>query len=166
MSTFGNNNTDRNNHASSILKLLTGSGGKFGPVVLPFIILGLLLNVMFPSLFTLPKSHLSTIFGLILLIAGLIVCLWSQVLILIHVPQRQLITTGPYVLVKHPLYMGASFLVLPALGFILSDWLGLLFGLMLYIATRMYRHDEEKQMKQEFGEAYETYSKGVLLPWL
>ena len=73
---------------------------------------------------------------------------------------------GPYVLVKHPLYTGASFLVLPALGFLLNNWLGLLFGIILYIATRIYRPEEEKRMKKEFGEKYEKYSKGVLLPWL
>jgi len=166
MSTSGNNNTDRKNNASSMLKLLTGSGDNIGPFVLPFIILGFILNFIFPSLFTIPKSHLLTIFGLILLILGLIVCLWSQILIFIHVPKKQLIITGPYVLVKHPLYTGASFLVLPALGFILNNWLGLLFGIILYIATRIYRPEEEKRMKKEFGEKYETYSKGVLLPWL
>jgi protein-S-isoprenylcysteine O-methyltransferase Ste14 len=87
-------------------------------------------------------------------------------LILIKVPKKQLITKGPYVLVKHPLDTGASFLVLPALGFILNNWLGLLFGIILYIATRIYRPEEEKRMKKEFGEKYEKYSKGVLLPWL
>lgn len=149
-----------------MLKLLTGSGDKFGPFVLPFILLGFILNFIFPSLFTLPRSHLLNIFGLILLVLGFIVCLWSQVLILIKVPKKQLITIGPYVLVKHPLYTGASFLVLPALGYILNNWLGLLFGIILYIATRIYRSEEEKRMKKEFGEKYEIYSKGVLLPWL
>lgn len=149
-----------------MLKLLTGSGDKIGPFVLPFLLLGCILNFIFPSLFTLPKYHLFNSFGLILLILGLIVCLWSQILILIKVPKKQLITTGPYVLVKHPLYTGASFLVLPALGLILNNWLGLVFGIILYIATRIYRPEEEKRMKKEFGEKYEKYSKGVLLPWL
>ena len=166
MSTSGNNNTDRKNAAPSMLNLLTGSGGQFGPFVLLFVILGFVLNAIFPTLFALPKSQLLNIVGLILLALGLIVCLWSQILILIKVPKKQLITNGPYILVKHPLYTGASFLVLPALGFILNSWLGLAFGIMLYIATRFFRPAEEKRMKQEFGEAYEKYAKGVLLPWL
>ena len=160
------NNAARKNNASSMLKLLTGSGDKIGPFVLPFIILGFILNFIFPPLFTIPKSQLLHIFGLILLILGLIVCLWSQILILINVPQKQLITKGPYVLAKHPLYTGASFLVLPALGLILNNGLGLLFGIILYIATRRYRPEEEKRMNKEFGEKYATYSKSVLLPWL
>lgn len=166
MSTSGNNNTDRKNTPSSILKLLTGSGGKFGPFVVLFIILGFVLNFIFPSLFALPKSQPLTIFGLILLVLGLVVCLWSQILILIKVPKKQLITKGPYVLVKHPLYTGASFLVLPALGFILNTWLGLAFGIVLYIATRIFRSAEENRMKKVFGQEYDKYSKSVLLPWL
>lgn len=149
-----------------MLKLLTGSGDKIGTFVLPIIILGFILNFSFPSLFTIPKSNVLTIFGLMLLILGIIVCLWSQILILIKVPKIQLITTGPYILVKHPLYTGASFLVLPALGFILNNWLGLIFGITLYIVTRIYRPEEEKRMKKEFGEKYERYSRGVLFPWL
>jgi protein-S-isoprenylcysteine O-methyltransferase Ste14 len=103
---------------------------------------------------------------MILLILGLIVCIWSQILIFIKIPKKQLITTGPYALVKHPLYTGVSLLVLPGLGFLLGNWLGFLFGLILYIATRIYRPDEEKRMKNEFGEKYEKYSKSVLFPRL
>jgi protein-S-isoprenylcysteine O-methyltransferase Ste14 len=149
-----------------MLKLLTGSGDKFGPFVLPFIILGFILYFIFPSLFSIPQSNLLKIFGLLLLISGLIVCIWSQILILIKVPKKQLITKGPYALVKHPLYTGVSLLVLPGLGFLLGNLLGILFGLILYIATRIYRPEEEKRMKKEFGEKYEKYSKSVLFPRL
>ena len=149
-----------------MLKLLTGSGDKIGPFILPFIVLGFILYFIFSSLFSIPQSNLLKIFSLILLILGLIVCIWSQILILIKVPKKQLIAKGPYALVKHPLYTGVSLLVLPGLGFLLDNWLGLLFGLILYIATRIYRPEEEKRMKKDFGEKYEKYSKGVLLPWL
>ena len=162
-----------------MLKLLIGSGDKIGPFFLPFVILGCIVSFLFLSLFTLsfyslfllslftlPKSDPLKIFGLTLLILGLIVCIWSQILILIKVPKIQSITEGPYALVKHPLYTGVSLLVLPGLGFLLCNWLGLVFGLILYIATRMYRPEEEKRMKKEFGENYEKYAKGVLLPWL
>jgi protein-S-isoprenylcysteine O-methyltransferase Ste14 len=144
-----------------MLRLLTGSGNKIGPFVLPFIILGFILYFIFPSFFIIPKSNLLKIFGLILLYLGIIVCLWSQILIFIKVPKKQLITEGPYRLVKHPLYTGASLLVLPGLGFLLNNWLGLIFGLILYIATRIYRPEEEKRMKKEFGGKYEKYTKSI-----
>lgn len=146
-----------------MLKLLTGSGDKIGPFILPFIIIGFILYFIFPSIFIIQKSNFLEIFGLVLLILGLIVCVWSQILIFIKVPKKQLITQGPYALVRHPLYTGVSLLVLPGLGFLLDNWLGLLFGLILYVTTRIYRSEEEKRMKKEFGE---KYSKSVLFPWL
>ena len=147
-----------------MLKLLTGSGDKIGPFILPFIILGFILYFIFPSFFSIPESNLLKIFGLLLLILGLIICIWSQILILIKVPKKQLITYGPYALVKHPLYTGISLLVLSGLGFLLENLLGPIFGLILYITTRIYRPEEEKRMKKEFGEKYEEYSKCVLFP--
>ena len=147
-----------------MLKLLTGSGDKMAPIIWPFAILCFILYFIFPSFFSIPKSNLLNIFGLILLILGLIVCIWSQILIFIKVPKRQLIMKGPYALVKHPLYTGVSLLVLPGLGFLLDIWLVILFGLILYVITRIYRPEEEKRMKKEFGEKYEKYSKSVLFP--
>ncbi len=149
-----------------MLKLLTGSGNKIGPVFLLFVIFGFILYFIFPSLLSIPKSNLLHFFGLLLLILGLIVCLWSQILILIKVPKKQLITKGPYALMKHPLYTGVSLLVLPGLGLLLGNLLGPIFGLILYIATRIYRPEEEKRMRKEFGEKYEKYAKSVLFPKL
>jgi protein-S-isoprenylcysteine O-methyltransferase Ste14 len=56
--------------------------------------------------------------------------------------------------------------VLPGLGFLFNNWLALLFGFMLYIATRIYRPEEEKRMKIEFGEKYKKYTMSVLFPRL
>lgn len=62
---------------------------------------------------------------------------WLVVLILSRVPRGQLITTGPFTLVKHPLYTGVALLVLPWAGFLLDTWLGAALGSILYVATRM-----------------------------
>jgi protein-S-isoprenylcysteine O-methyltransferase Ste14 len=148
------------------LKLLTGSGNKFGLIIWPLAILGFILYFIFPSFFSIPQSNLLIIFGLIFLYSGIIVCIWSQILIFIKVPKKQLITKGPYALVQCPLYTGVSLLVLPGLGFLLDNWLLILFGFILYIVTRMYKPEEEKRMKKEFGKKYEKYLKSVLFPWL
>jgi protein-S-isoprenylcysteine O-methyltransferase Ste14 len=44
------------------------------------------------------------------------------------VPRRELITNGPYAIVKHPLYTGVALLVLPWIGFISNTWLGAVIG--------------------------------------
>ncbi len=84
----------------------------------------------------------------------------------VKVPRHELITTGPYALVLHPLYAGVALMVLPWLGFLLNTWLGLLTGLVLYTGSRIYAPEEEKILARIFGEKWDSYRKKVLLPWL
>ncbi len=149
------------------LKELVGSGDKIGLLVLPFLVVGLVLNIMFPSLFSVggPSTALKVI-SIILLIPGVIIWIWSVVLILTKASQKKLITNGPYSFVKHPLYTGVSLLVFPWLGFLLNTWLGLLIGIVLYLGSRMYAPEEEKTLSKAFGATWDEYSRQVKIPWL
>lgn len=149
------------------LKVLVGSGDKIGLLVLPFLLIGLVLNIMFPSFFSVggPSIVLFVISGIIL-IPGVAIWIWSVILILAQVPRNELITNGPYSLVKHPLYTGVAFLVLPWIGFLLDTWLGLLIGAILYIGSRKYSPAEEEMLSKTFGAAWDEYCKKVKLPWL
>ena len=69
--------------------------------------------------------------------------IWSVVLILTRVPRGELITSGPYALVKHPLYTAVAVLVLPWIGFLFNTWLGALIGVALYIGSRIFAPAEE-----------------------
>jgi protein-S-isoprenylcysteine O-methyltransferase Ste14 len=91
---------------------------------------------------------------------------WSVVLILARVPRGQLITTGPFALVKHPLYTGAALLVLPWAGFLLDTWLGAALGAVMYVATRIYAPAEEAELAREFAGAWQEYARTVRIPWL
>jgi protein-S-isoprenylcysteine O-methyltransferase Ste14 len=101
-----------------------------------------------------------------ILIPGVILWLWSVVLILTKARQGGLITNGPYALVKHPLYTGVASFVLPWLGFLLNTWLGLLIGVVLYVGSRMFSPAEEATLSRTFGPAWEEYNKKVKIPWL
>jgi protein-S-isoprenylcysteine O-methyltransferase Ste14 len=149
------------------LKTLVGSGDKIGLFTLPFLIIGLLLNILFPSSFSVGGPPLVlTVISIIILIPGITVWLWSVVLILRKVPRNELITNGPYSLVKHPLYTGVSLLVLPWIGFLFNSWLGVFMGLILYIGSRMFSPEEEKILAKTFGESWETYCNNVKIPWV
>ncbi len=93
--------------ASVILKQLVGSGDRIGLLVLPILLLGVILNVLFPSLFAVggPPGLLAGI-SVVVLVPGIAVWLWTVVLILKKAPKQELITDGPYSLVKRPLYTG------------------------------------------------------------
>jgi len=149
------------------LKALLGSAVKIAPFVLPFLIVGLILNVLMPSLFSVggPSTLLTTI-SIILLIPGVTIWLWSVVLILTKVPRNELITTGPYSLVKHPIYTAVSLLVLPGIGFLFNSWLGALYGIGQYIVSRKFAPEEEKLLSKTFGSAWDEYCKKVKIPWL
>ena len=149
------------------LKELVGSGERIGLLVLPFLIIGLILNIMFPSLFNVGgPSPVLKVISIILLIPGVTIWIWSVVLILTKIPQKQLITNGPYSLVKHPLYTGVALLVLPWIGFLFNSWLGVVIGIVLYIGSRLFAPEEEKTLAKAFGTTWEEYCRKVKIPWL
>jgi protein-S-isoprenylcysteine O-methyltransferase Ste14 len=88
------------------------------------------------------------------------------VLIVRRVPRQELITSGPYAIVKHPLYAGVGLLVLPWLGFLLNTWLGAAIGIVLYIGSRIFAPAEEVELAPTFGTEWEDYRRSVMLPWL
>ena len=81
---------------------------------------------------------------------------------------RALVTTGPYRLVRHPIYLGLTLLATgtalafsswPALGIVLS-------GIVPTFAWRA--RGEERLLSGTFGERYEAYRQRtkMIIPWL
>jgi protein-S-isoprenylcysteine O-methyltransferase Ste14 len=147
--------------------MLVGSGDKIGLLALPFLAAGLILNMMFPSLFNVGgPSIVLKVISIIFLIPGIAIWIWSVVLILIKAPKQELITNGPYSFVKHPLYTGVALLVLPWIGFLLNTWLGVLIGIVLYIGSRVFAPEEEVILSKTFGAAWDEYCNKVKISWL
>lgn len=149
------------------LKELVGSGDRIALLTLPFLVGGLVLNVAFRSLFDVggPSDVLRAI-SIVVLILGITIWIWSVVLILTRVPRRELITSGPFALVRHPLYTSVALLVLPWLGFLLNTWLGVVIGIVMYVGARMYAPQEEAVLAKTFGAAWDDYCNTVRIPWL
>jgi protein-S-isoprenylcysteine O-methyltransferase Ste14 len=100
------------------------------------------------------------------LAVGIVVWAWSVVLIVTRVPRQELITTGPYSVLKHPLYTAVALLVLPRVGFLVNTWLGALVGIVLYGSSRRFAPMEERELARTFGSAWDAYAKSVKIPWL
>jgi len=149
------------------LKALIGSGDSIGLFTLPFLLVGLVLNIVFPAVFGVGgPSPALRIASIVVLTVGLVIWAWSAILILINVPQDRLITTGPFALVKHPLYTAVALLVLPATGFLLDTWLGAAIGLVMYIGSRVFAPAEESRLAAHFGAQWDRYTRTVRLRWL
>lgn len=149
------------------LKALIGSGDKIMLFTLPILISGLILNFLFPEVFSVGgPTNVLLIVSILILIPGIIIWVWTVALILVKVPEGKLITNGPFAIVKHPLYTGVSLLVLPWLGFILNSWLGVVIGIVMYAASRKYSREEEAELLRTFGKDWDEYRKNLKLPWL
>ena len=149
------------------LKILVGSGNKIMLLTMPFLTVGLVLNILYPSLFSVGGPFIALqVLSFILLIPGITIWLWSVILILTMVPRQELIASGPYTLVKHPLYTSVGLLVLPAIGLLLDSWLGILVGVILYGAARIFVPEEEKALAKAFGADWDEYCKKVKIAWL
>jgi protein-S-isoprenylcysteine O-methyltransferase Ste14 len=157
----------RRKEMNMALKRLVGSGDKIGLFALPFIVIGLALNIWKPNWFSVGgPSNLLKIISIIILIPGIIIWAWSIFLILKKVPEKKLITTGPFSLVKHPLYTGVALLVLPWFGFLFNSWLGVIVGGAFFAGRILFAPEEEGNLSKEFGVEWEKYTKKVIIPWL
>lgn len=80
---------------------------------------------------------------------------------------HELITSGPYSLVRHPIYTG---LLLGFLGTAVArgEWRGLLSVALVFAVLWRKLRLEEKWMHSQFGESYIAYSKQVtaLVPFV
>ena len=149
------------------LRALIGCGDRIGAVVLPVIIIGVALDLAFPDAFSIggPPRWMQVL-SVVLLAVGVVVWAWSLVLILTKVRNGELVTSGPYSLVKHPLYTSVALLVLPWAGFLLDTWLGAVIGLTLYAGSSLFAPREEVALADRFGPEWEAYCAHVKIPWL
>ena len=146
---------------------LVGSGHKIALFTLPFAVAAVMVDLVDPEFFGIgsPSAALR-IASVVILVVGVFTWARSVALILTKIPRGELITTGPYAVVKHPLYTAVALLVLPWLGFLFGTWLWALVGIALYVGSRLFAPEEEAELAERFGERWERYSRSVLIPWL
>jgi protein-S-isoprenylcysteine O-methyltransferase Ste14 len=149
------------------LKKLVGSGDRIALFTLPFVAVGIALYVSDPTRFAIDgASETARAVAWGLLAVGVVIWAWSVALILQKVPRGELITSGPYAIVKHPLYTSVGLFVLPAAGFLLGSWLGAVIGVAVYAGSRLFAPAEEAELSAAFGGEWEAYRRTVKLPWL
>jgi protein-S-isoprenylcysteine O-methyltransferase Ste14 len=74
---------------------------------------------------------------------------------------HNLITSGPYNIVRNPIYTG-MFGMLLATGLAISHWIGLVIAIIIFaLGTAVRVHSEEKLLREAFGEDFEAYARRV-----
>jgi protein-S-isoprenylcysteine O-methyltransferase Ste14 len=80
---------------------------------------------------------------------------------------HELITTGPYAVVRHPIYTGilTGFL---GMAIAISQVRGLIVFVLIFLALWLKLRMEEQWMRSQFGETYATYAHqtAALVPYL
>ena len=90
---------------------------------------------------------------------------WSAIVTLKQ--DHELVTSGPYALVRHPIYTGLLFGFLGS-AIALGQWRGLLAVAIVYLALLRKYKLEERWMRERFGIAYDAYRARVkaLVPFI
>ena len=112
--------------------------------------------------------------GAIVMIAGLLFAVWARQHLgsnwsrSVTIKQsHDLITTGPYAVVRHPIYTGilAGFL---GSAIALSQVRGFIAFTLIFLALWMKFRMEEQWMRAQFGETYANYARhtAALVPYV
>ena len=81
---------------------------------------------------------------------------------------HELVTSGPYNLVRNPIYLGMFGMFLMT-GLAWTRWWAMLIGLVVFLSGTAIRiHSEEKLLRASFGVQFEEYARRVpaFIPWL
>jgi protein-S-isoprenylcysteine O-methyltransferase Ste14 len=121
-----------------------------------------------------PVGFLPFWLGAAVTIAGLLFAVWARE----HLGSNwsrsvtikrghELITTGPYAVVRHPIYTGilTGFL---GMAIAISQVRGFIVFVLIFLAFWVKLRMEEQWMRSQFGEAYATYARqtAALVPYL
>src|SRR3972149_6243934 len=132
-------------------------------VLLGLVVFGPRMALGWPT-WTSPYAQLSSIAGGVLLVVGGLLAtagIFKLGANLTAVPcpkeQATLVETGPYRLVRHPIYSGA---IIAAFGwaFLVNGWLTIGYALILFVFFDIKSRREEQRLKEKFA-GYTAYQK-------
>lgn len=144
--------------------------GAGGPVLLVMVptVLGLLaLGWRFELWIPRPWRPAARLVGAVLLLCGIGTVILAVQRLRRARAERRLCTSGPYRFVRHPLYAAWIWLLIPGVTLGLGFWpLGLAAPIM-YLVTSAVLDREERRLREQFGDRYESYAASVpaLVPW-
>jgi protein-S-isoprenylcysteine O-methyltransferase Ste14 len=114
-----------------------------------------------------PSSSLVVTLGLILGFAGLTFSVWARASLgsnwsptAVLKEGQELVTTGPYAIVRNPIYLGLTVAVIGT-GVVFGEYRVLLSVALMLLFSWVRIREEERLMSDEFGPVFDRYKSRV-----
>jgi protein-S-isoprenylcysteine O-methyltransferase Ste14 len=140
-----------------------GIGPKFSVISVLFGVLVGLLTYLYPEHLMIESIPywLLAILGTGLLVVGTMVYVNSLRKFNVGYRPGELVTTGPYAVVRHPIYAAWILLICPGCVLFLRSWPMLSIPLVAYIGFKVLIHQEDACLENKFGQEYLDYQSKV-----
>lgn len=130
--------------------------------LIPFIILFVILHfLLFPAFLIPIPPIIGIMIGVILIGIGIPIYMSSLKAIRIAYESSNLITSGIYGYMRHPLYSSFILFIVPGICFLFSSWILFFIPLAYYILFRLMIKKEEIYCFEKFGNDYAAYKSKV-----
>jgi protein-S-isoprenylcysteine O-methyltransferase Ste14 len=113
-------------------------------------------------------SLLAKALGSLLITVGFLLRVWAtfdfyerRMKVISLVPQKTLITSGPYRFSRNPLYLGGNVFIFLGAVSILGSPSGIVLTVLNIVAVDFMIRREEKQLERDFGEEWASYRNRV-----
>ena len=97
--------------------------------------------------------------GVVLTAAGLVMWIVGGVTVMRAYNRDQLVTSGVFALVRHPIYAAWITLIFPGLALLTRSWPMFITPWIAYAIFRHLIHREDEYLEQRFGQAYRDYRR-------
>jgi protein-S-isoprenylcysteine O-methyltransferase Ste14 len=140
-----------------------GIGPKFALLSVLYGTIILFLHYYFFSTltFTLISRWVNIILGSILICIGFYLFISSAITVHKHINKEKLCTTGVYAYMRHPLYASWIVLIIPGIVLIIGSIVAISGPIFMYIIFRIFINEEDRYLKEKFGNHYLQYEKEV-----
>jgi protein-S-isoprenylcysteine O-methyltransferase Ste14 len=95
--------------------------------------------------------------AVVLIVIGVAMWLIGAVAAMRAYNRDQLVTSGVFAVVRHPMYAAWIVLVLPGIALLTASWPFLLMPLVGYAVFKALIHTEEEYLQNRFGQSYSEY---------
>ena len=99
--------------------------------------------------------------GVVLTAVGVVMWLVGAVTVMRAYNRDQLVTSGVFALVRHPIYAAWITLIFPGLALLARSWPMLIAPCIAYAIFSRLIHREDEYLERRFGQAYRDYRRRV-----